>query len=164
MPKVFFIGDVALAEYYQADYFPKIKEQVFVHTLPSQVDGSIANTACAFAALKHEPYFLTALNSGAVTQTLIQKLNGAGINTDYMVYNNQISDAKYIIILAEDEHMVFIPTLSLQKIEVDEETVRALCESDFIFTNFCELRPLCCGNQTVFRVLQRIKNGKTQIW
>ena len=39
---VFFIGDVAMDEYYSAPYFPKIKEKILVQTLPAQMGGMIA--------------------------------------------------------------------------------------------------------------------------
>ncbi|MCI8631544.1 MAG: hypothetical protein HFG67_04620, partial [Firmicutes bacterium] len=81
MKKIFFIGDVALDEYYQADYFPKIKEKIIVHTLPAQMGGSIANAACVFQSMGNAPYFLTALNSGSITQRLLRNLNESGINT-----------------------------------------------------------------------------------
>ena len=55
MKKIFFIGDVALDEYYQADYFPKIKEKIIVHTLPAQMGGSIANAACVFQSMGNSP-------------------------------------------------------------------------------------------------------------
>ena len=45
MSRIFFIGDVSLDEYYQAEYFPKIKEKILVKTLPAQMGGSIANAA-----------------------------------------------------------------------------------------------------------------------
>ena len=31
--RVFFVGDVATDEYYQAPYFPSIKEKIIVHAL-----------------------------------------------------------------------------------------------------------------------------------
>ena len=65
---VFFIGDVALDEYYEAPYFPKIKEKIIVHTLAPQMGGSIANAACVFSGYdrKERPHFMTALNTGSI--------------------------------------------------------------------------------------------------
>lgn len=164
MGKVFFIGDVALDEYYQAEYFPKLKEKIIVHAMPPQMGGSIANAACVFSALGNSPYFLTALNSGDITQKLLDGLEAAGINTRYMVFDDAIPDAKCIIILAEKEHTVFISTLGLQRIDITEETYQALADSDYIYTTFCEIRPLKYHDKNALEVIENIKQGGTQIW
>ena len=114
--KVFFIGDVAMDEYYSAPYFPKIKEKILVQTLPAQMGGMIANAACVYAGYGAPVSFLTALNPGAVSKKLCRGLNEAGIDTEFMVWDESLPDAKTIIILAEGEHTVFIPTLNLQRI------------------------------------------------
>ena len=160
----FFIGDVALDEYYQTDFFPRLKEKVIVHTLPAQMGGSIANAACVFQSLGNNPYFLTALNSGAITQRLLKGLLESGVNTDYMVFDDTIPDAKCIIVLAENEHTVFIPTLALQKIEIDDKTLQALKSSAFIYSNFCEIAPLKYKNEDVFTVLKILKDSGTKLW
>lgn len=164
MQNVFFIGDVSLDEYYQADYFPKIKEKVIVHTLPAQMGGSIANAACVFAALGNKPSFLTALNPGEITQRLLHSLQGYGIDTSHMVFDAAIPDSKCIIILAENEHTVFIPTLALETIDITEDTLQALCDSDYIYTTFCEIRPLRCGSRNVCEILEVIKSHGTKVW
>jgi len=46
-----FIGDVALDEYYKADYWPTIKDKVLVDALTAVPGGMIANAACVAAAL-----------------------------------------------------------------------------------------------------------------
>ena len=107
----FFIGDVAMDEYYSAPYFPKIKEKILVQTLPAQMGGMIANAACVYAGYGAPVSFLTALNPGAVSKALCKGLNEAGIDTEFMVWDESLPDAKTIIILAEGEHTVFILSL-----------------------------------------------------
>lgn len=164
MKKVFFIGDVALDEYYQADYFPKIKEKIIVHSLPPQMGGSMANAAVVFQTLGNQTQFFTALNSGAITQKLMKGLQEEGINTEHMVFDESIPDAKCIIILAEDEHTVFIPTLALQRIDIREETFKALCECDYIYTNFCEILPVKYNGMDAKAVLEALRKENTKIW
>jgi len=164
MKKIFFIGDVALDEYYQADYFPKIKEKIIVHTLPAQMGGSIANAACVFQSMGNAPYFLTALNSGSITQRLLRNLNESGINTDYMVFDDSIPDSKCIIILAENEHTVFIPTLALQEIMIDEKTLSALCACEYLYTNFIEIAPLKCGDKNAADILKLLRANGVKVW
>ena len=164
MKKIFFIGDVALDEYYQADYFPKIKEKIIVHTLPAQMGGSIANAACVFQSMGNSPYFLTALNSGSITKRLLKNLNESGVNTDYMVFDDSIPDSKCIIILAENEHTVFIPTLALQEIIIDESTLAELCSCDYLYTNFIEIAPLKCGDKNASDILKMLKENGVKVW
>ena len=47
----FFIGDVALDEYYTADRWPGRADKGFVRELPAETGGSIANAAVVYAAL-----------------------------------------------------------------------------------------------------------------
>lgn len=164
MGKIFFIGDVALDEYYQADYFPGLKEKVIVHTMPAQLGGSMANAACVFRKLGNEVSFLTALNSGEITKKLMKGFVDEGINIDHMVYDDTIPDAKCIIILAENEHTVFIPTLALQKIEIREETFEALKESDYIYSNFCEIGPLSYQDMRATEILDILEKQGTKLW
>lgn len=57
MKKIFFIGDVALDEYYQADYFPKIKEKIIVHTLPAQMAALLQTRLAVFQSMGNSPVF-----------------------------------------------------------------------------------------------------------
>ncbi len=162
--KVFFIGDVALDEYYQADYFPKIKEKIIVHTLPSQMGGMIANAASVFASYGMDTSFLTALNSGSLSQELCKELNNKGIDTQFMVWDNSLPDAKTIIILAEDEHTVFIPTMGLEKMEISQEAMEALCSTDYIYSTFCEIKPLYYKKQGCCQILDTIIQNGCKLW
>ena len=161
---VFFIGDVAMDEYYSAPYFPKIKEKILVQTLPAQMGGMIANAACVYAGYGAPVSFLTALNPGAVSKALCKGLNEAGIDTEFMVWDESLPDAKTIIILAEGEHTVFIPTLNLQRIELSGEAMEALRQADYIYSTFCELRPLRFGEMTACRVLEDVKSRGCRLW
>lgn len=162
--KVFFIGDVALDEYYSAPYFPKIKEKILVQTLPAQMGGMIANAACVYAGYGSPVSFLTALNPGAVSKALCRGLNEAGVDTEHMVWDESLPDSKTIIILAEGEHTVFIPTLNLQRIELQEAAVEALRQADYIYSTFCELRPLRFGEMTACQVLEDVMSHGCRLW
>lgn len=162
--KVFFIGDVALDEYYSAPYFPKLKEKVVVQTLPAQMGGMIANAACVFAGCGAPASFLTALNPGPVSRELCRGLEEAGVDTEYMVWDEALPDSKTIIILAQGEHTVFIPTLNLQEIQLTQPAMEALRQADYIYSTFCELRPLRFLGQTACQVLQEVKSHGCRLW
>ncbi len=163
---VFFIGDVALDEYYQAPYFPAIKEKIIVHSLPPKMGGSIANAACVFASYgcRQKPYFMTALNSGSISKILCEDLEKSGLDTSFMVWDDSLPDSKCIIILAEDEHTVFIPTLGLQKMEVSPDAMEALKKAEYIYTNLCECKPLTFQGKNSLNILKELKENGCKIW
>ncbi|CEG26375.1 carbohydrate kinase family protein [Bacillus sp. B-jedd] len=160
----FFIGDIALDEYYSTEYFPKIRDKVIVHTLPSQMGGMIANAASVYASYQQPAKFLTGLNNGFISQKLCESLRESGIDITYMVWDDSLPDAKTIIILAEDEHTIFIPTMGIQRLEISPETLKAICNAEYIYSNFCELKPLTSGDLDAAGILSRARSHGAKIW
>jgi ribokinase len=163
-----FIGDVALDEYYQADYFPKIKEKIMVNALKPEMGGMIANAASVFASYGGRGRgitvtFMAALNSGAISKKLCENLNQIGIETS-IVWDDTLSDSKTIIILAENEHTVFIPTLNLQKFELSEKAYETLTKSNFIYSNIVELKPLQYRGLGVKDIFGSLVKKGVQLW
>ena len=58
---VFFIGDVAMDEYYSAPLFRKIKEKILVQTLPAQMGGMIVTRPACTRGIQRAGFILTAL-------------------------------------------------------------------------------------------------------
>jgi len=162
--KVFFLGDVALDEYYQAPRFPKIKEKIIVQTLPTQMGGMIANAACVFATYNKNAAFLAALNTGSISQKLCEGLKEAGLDTKYIIWDDTLPDSKTIIILANGEHTVFIPAMNLQSFELSSEALHEICSSNYLYSNFCELRPLRYKEQNAIQVLEKAKSCGCKLW
>lgn len=162
--KVFFIGDAALDEYYQAEYFPKLKDKVIVKTLKPEMGGMIANAACVFNALGGNTGFMAALNSGHISKQLCAGLNKTGIDIRYMTWDDSLPDSKTIIILAENEHTVFIPTMNLQKFELRDDAFNAILNSGYVFSNICELKPLKYKDMAVKEILDALKQHNVKLW
>lgn len=161
---VFFIGDVALDEYYSTNVFPRLKEKVIVQTLPASMGGMIANAACEYAGYGMSAKFLAALNGGPVSQRLCEGLRAAGLDISHMVRDDSLPDSKTIIILAEGEHTVFIPTMNLQRIQLSQSTFQAICGADYIYSTFCELRPLRCGELSAAGILKAATDNGCRLW
>lgn len=159
----FFIGDVALDEYYKAPYFPKIKEKIVVNSLKPEVGGMIANAASVFAGYGGKVHFLAMLNSGPTTQMLCNELKKGGIDTSYVQYDDSLPDSKTIIILAEDEHTVFIPTLGLKRFEISQSVIDKLCGAKYIYSNIVETRPLCCGELKAVDILHKVRSSGAKV-
>lgn len=144
---VVFVGDVALDEYYQAPYWPKIKDKVDVVTLPAQYGGMIANACCVYNHLASgNTRFMGLLNRGAVSQMLIQNLNDQGIDTSLMLYDDALPDSKCLIFLAEGEHTIFIPEMPPVKMEISDSTLKELSEASYIYTTINTMLSASCGD------------------
>jgi ribokinase len=142
--------------------FPKLKEKIIVQALPAQMGGMIANAACVYASFGHKAKFLAALNGGEISNKLCEGLQAVGIDT-YITRDDNLPDSKTIIILAEDEHTVFIPTMNLRHFEISEQTLQEVCGAEYVYSNFCELKPLRCGELTVLDILKKVRDSGCQI-
>ena len=158
-PVMFFLGDAALDEYYQADYFPRLKEKITVQPLPAESGGMVANAACVSAALGCQTHFLAMLKDSEITEKLLTDMRKGGIETKWVIYDNDLPEAKTIIILAEGEHTVFIPTLGIDKIEIANTTLDFIKTCDYFFTTMVEFGPLVCEEKTSYEVLCEIQKA-----
>ncbi|KON86562.1 hypothetical protein AF332_06825 [Sporosarcina globispora] len=159
----FFVGDVALDEYYRAPYWPNIKEKVLVETLEPQMGGSIANAACVYSGFNESVYFLSLLNSGNITHLLCEDLRNRGIDTRYILHDDSLPDSKCIIILAEEEHTLFIPTLGIKHIEITPKIIDAMCKAKYVYTTIVEIKPLTCGDMNAIDIIKKIRESGTKM-
>lgn len=159
----FFIGDVALDEYYQSPKWPNIREKVLVQTLEPQMGGSMANAACVYARFNESVYFLSLLNSGNITQLLCEDLRKQGINTNYILYDDSLPDSKCIVILAENEHTLFIPTLGITKFEITPVIIDAMSNAKYVYSTILEIKPLRCGDMDAIDIIKKIRASGTKI-
>ena len=141
-----FIGDVALDEYYKSDYWPTIKDKALVDALPAIPGGMIANAACVSAALGMNVKFLAALNSGAITQFLLEDLEKSGVDTSLVVFDETLADSKTMIFLVGNEHTVMIPRLGLEYIELTLAKLDILANAQYIYTTPSEIATLHCAD------------------
>ena len=77
----FFIGDLALDEYYTAEQWPGVADKGFITELPQECGGSIANAAVVHAALGGETEFISLLNDSPLSERLIGDLHANGVST-----------------------------------------------------------------------------------
>jgi sugar/nucleoside kinase (ribokinase family) len=141
-----YIGDVALDEYYKADYWPGIKDKVLVDALPAAPGGMIANAACVAGALGMKVKFMSALNPGAISRLLLEDLQKSGVDTSLVVFDERLADSKTMIFLVGEEHTIFIPRLGIKTVEITREQLETLAGADYIYTTPTEIAALRCGN------------------
>ncbi|MED4582677.1 carbohydrate kinase family protein [Brevibacillus choshinensis] len=159
----FFVGDIALDEYYRAPYWPNIREKVLVETLEKHVGGMIANAASVYNAYNESVYFLSLLNSGNITQMLCEDLRKRGIDTRYILTDDTLPDAKNIIILTEDDHTLFIPTLGIKHFEITPEIIEDMCKAKYVYSSIVEVRPLRCGEMDAMDIIKKIRASGAKI-
>lgn len=160
---VFFIGDVALDEYYQAPYWPAIKEKIIVQPLPAQHGGMIANAACVYAGYGGQAQFLGMLNPGDISQRLITELKRQKVEVQHVVFEPTLPDAKTMVFITENEHTVLIPTLGIQRFPIPQITLHALQNAAAIYTNLVEFKPLICGSFQALDILKHLRQKGVRI-
>jgi sugar/nucleoside kinase (ribokinase family) len=155
-----FIGDVALDEYYKADYWPTIKDKILVDALPAIPGGMIANAACVAAALGMNVKFVSILNSSSISRYLLDDLEKSGVDTSLVVFNDNLPDSKTMIFLVGDEHTIFIPRLGIDRVEITKEQLSILANANFIYTTPTEIAVLQCGDMKSQEIIDHCrKNG-----
>jgi sugar/nucleoside kinase (ribokinase family) len=162
-PYSVFIGDVSLDEYYQAPYWPALKDKVGVTPLRPQFGGMIANAACVFAALGESVRFMGVLNRGAVSQRLLENLEQSGVDTGLMLFDDALPDSKCIIVLAEGEHTVFYPEMNIERLEITPEQLEILAGARFVYSTRSDTLRLTCGSLSNGQIIAHIRAGGAKL-
>lgn len=71
----------------------------------------------------------------------------SGIGTGHIIYDDNLKDSKCLIFLSkeEHEHTVFIIDTELNTIEIPPHTQQMICGASVVYSNYCEVRHLRCG-------------------
>jgi sugar/nucleoside kinase (ribokinase family) len=158
-----FFGDVALDLYYTAPHFPTAGDKVIVEPLPTRFGGMVANAAAIFAHYGMPTSFMSQLNSGPLTQMLLAQLRELGLNTDYVIFDEDVPDSQCIVLLSGDQHVVIIPTLGIEHTEITPEAFEHIAEAEFLFTTLTDARPFRMGDLTAAEVLQALRDHGVKI-
>ncbi|MBK5569567.1 carbohydrate kinase family protein [Ensifer sp. SSB1] len=138
----FFIGDVALDEYYTADRWPGRADKGMVKELPAEAGGSIANAAVVHAGLGGETQFISLLNDSPLSQKLIADLKENGVGVDHMLIDPAIPESRNFIFLVDGEHVVLTVEMGDQPMWLDTAALDALREPGFLYTTLYRVRRL----------------------
>lgn len=158
-----FFGDVAEDEYYAAPFFPAAGDKLIVKALPPQFGGMIANAASIFAHYGMATTFISQLNSGPLTQKLLGQLRDAGLNTDYVIFDEAVPDSKCIILIHGDQHIVIIPKLGITHSEITRQMFEHMAGAEFLFTSLTDARPFRMGELGAPQVLAALRRRGTKI-
>ncbi|MDL9981266.1 carbohydrate kinase family protein [Microbacterium sp. ASV49] len=159
----FFIGDVALDEYYRTASWPAHGTKAILQPIANLPGGMIANAAAVYAALGGRARFCWTMNAGATTATLLSDLEAQGVDTRHVMRDDALGDSKCIIVLTGDDHTVLAPETGLERIRLDDDAVDALLGSRFLYTAIGDMRMLRHGESDAVGVLERARAAGVQV-
>ncbi|WP_181592197.1 carbohydrate kinase family protein [Mesorhizobium atlanticum] len=140
----FFIGDVALDEYYTAERWPGPADKGIVSELPAEIGGSIANAAVVHASLGGETEFISLLNDSALSRRLIVDLCANGVGVAHILTDPTIAESRNLIFLVGGEHVVLTVEMGEQPMWLRTETLAALRSPGFLYLTLYRARRLRC--------------------
>ncbi|WPE22987.1 carbohydrate kinase family protein [Shinella zoogloeoides] len=138
----FFIGDVALDEYYTADRWPGRADKGMVQELPAEIGGSIANAAVVHAALGGETQFISLLNDSPLSGRLTDDLRQNGVGIEHMLVDPAIAESRNLIFLIDGEHVVLTVEMGEQPMWLAPATLAALRRPGLLYTTLYRVRRL----------------------
>ncbi len=138
----FFIGDVALDEYYTADRWPRRADKGMVKELPAEIGGSIANAAVVHATLGGDTQFVSLLNDSPLSHRMTADLKQNGVGVDHMLTDPSIPESRNFIFLIDGEHVVLTVEMGEQPMWLAPATLAALRQPGFLYTTLYRVRRL----------------------
>lgn len=158
-----FLGDVALDEYYRTDQWPGAGGKAFADQLEARHGGMIANAACVYAALGGAARFMTPLNRGKVSETLLEGLRRSGVSPDYVIWDDRLADSKCIIFLTGEDNTVMIVNTGLTEICLTEAYFEALKGAEYVYSTLSDLLRLRFAGMKGLEVVSAIRRAGTRI-
>ncbi|AZO41758.1 carbohydrate kinase family protein [Mesorhizobium sp. M7D.F.Ca.US.005.01.1.1] len=129
----FFIGDVALDDYFTAERWPDIADKALVREAKSYVGGMIANAASVHAGLGGRTEFISLLNDSQLSARLCMALNETGVSTRHMLHDPSLADSRNLIFLVGDEHVVLIIEMGNQPMQLTPEALAGLRTPGYLY-------------------------------
>ncbi|WP_421917232.1 carbohydrate kinase family protein [Mesorhizobium sp.] len=141
----FFIGDVALDDYFTAERWPGIADKATVREVKSYVGGMIANAASVHAGLGGRTEFISLLNDSPLSARLCAALEHLGVSTRHMLRDPSLADSRNLIFLTGGEHVVLIIEMGNQPMHLPPEALAALRTPGYLYMSLGRTRRLRAG-------------------
>lgn len=129
----FFIGDVALDDYFTAERWPGIADKAYVREVKSYVGGMIANAASVHAGLGGRTEFISLLNDSPLSARLCAALEELGVSTRHMLRDRSLADSRNLIFLTGGEHVVLIIEMANQPMHLTDEALAGLRTPGYLY-------------------------------
>lgn len=138
----FFIGDVALDDYYTAERWPGLADKAYFRENKSYVGGMIANAASVHAGLGGATEFISLLNHSELSRRLCDELNRHGVATTHMLHDAGTANSHNMIFLVGDEHVVLIGETGNAPMHLPAPTLEALRKPGYLYTTISRSKRL----------------------
>lgn len=158
-----FLGEVALDEYYFAPRWPGLGDKVTVDVGRSEVGGTVANAACVFAGYGGSARFIYTLNESSSSDILCSDLRANGVDTSHVNRVPGLPDSKTVIVLADGEHTIFIPSRAFQSIELSADAMATLCQATYVYTTLVDARMLRSETMGALEVIQHARHAGAKL-
>ncbi|MCC6312710.1 MAG: carbohydrate kinase family protein [Thermomicrobiales bacterium] len=159
----FFIGDVALDEYFTADRWPGLGDKAMLQPLATYVGGSIANAAAVHAGYGAPTEFVSLLNRGEGSRRLCAELAAGGVGVAHMLHDETMPDSRTIVVLVDGEHAVLIPELGDAPMILPDATLAALRRPGFLYATPGRIRRLRASGMDALAVLRSAQAAGRQV-
>lgn len=159
----FFIGDVALDEYYRAEHWPAHGTKTLLQPVAELPGGMIANAAVVYAGHGGRTLFGWTMNSSRTTELLLADLESHGVDTAYVTRDPALGDSKCIIVLAQGDHTVLAPETGLERIDLSDDALDSLLGCRHLYTAIGDMRMLRHGEAGAAAVLDQVRAGGVEI-
>ena len=136
----FFLGDIAMDEYYRAPHWPRHGTKVWVRAAGSHPGGMIANAAAVYAGYGERALFCWAMNNSATTDVLLADLASRGVDPAHVIRDDRLGDSRCLIVLAEGDHTVLTPETGLSRISLTDDALDTLRGATYLYTAIGDVR------------------------
>ena len=134
------IGGLCIDEYYHKEYWPQEGNKAVIKKDANMAGGMIPNAAAVFAGYGEKTYFYDVMNSGPVTQYLENELQGYGIDTSLIEYDENLPDAKCIIVRAGKERTILVVDSQKDRFSLNRKQLDIFRGAEYIYTTISEMK------------------------
>lgn len=134
------VGGLCIDEYYHTSDWPAKGDKSMVVKDKDMVGGMIPNAAAVFSGYGVKTYFYDVMNHGAVTEYLLKNLQGYGIDTSMIRYDDSLPDAKCIVVLSGEERTILVVDSQKPVLPLEGERLEIFRNASYIYTTMTEIK------------------------
>ncbi len=135
------IGAAAVDEYYSAEHWPQEGSKELVKYQTDMIGGMIPNAACVFAGYGVRTYILDTLKAGsAKTDLMLEDFKAYGLKTDLIRYDENIPDARTVIVRTPKEKTILVVDPEKPEIELSRSELDFFARAACVYTSPIEFK------------------------
>lgn len=128
------IGVSCIDEYYSLPQWPQEGNQSRVEFVEAVVGGMIPNAACVLAGYGVKTYLIDHMNSGPVTQKILEDLQSYRLDVSFVRFSDRLPDVKCMIFLTPGERTLLAVDGQKPDLTLDERQSELLHGAAYVYT------------------------------